>query len=391
MRLPFRDYHTVSFLEQWWPLPCSEPAKQPLDKALFLYFKENKAIGSKDRQEIAQNIYILIRWRHKLSALLDLEIQNEERRWKDYLFKSRDLDLERSFSRLTDAQNVSFPESLYQLFMGSLGKEKAFSVALTCNRAAPVFLRVNTLKTSRSDLLKELPQEWQAKEGPLEDSIILEKRVSLFQSTWFKEGYFEMQDLSSQQAADLVRPKVGDHVLDFCAGSGGKSLSIACKMKGKGQLYLHDVRPWALEEARERLRRAGVQNFQLLLPQSPQEKKLKQKMDWVLVDAPCSGSGTLRRNPDMKEKITLQSIKELVSLQRTIFEKALSFVKEGGYIVYATCSLLKAENDDQQAHFLKTYSLKQVGEPLHLLVQDGAGDGFFALVFQKQITPKNSN
>jgi 16S rRNA (cytosine967-C5)-methyltransferase len=384
MRLQFRDYHTISFLEQWWKLPCDKLPSQPLDKALFFYFKENKAIGSKDRQEIAQNIYTLVRWRHKLKALLELEPQKSDIRWKDYLFKSRDIDLTQPHPKLSAAQNVSFTQNLYDLFLSSLGETTAQEVALFSNQPAPVFLRVNTLKTSRSALLKELPETWQAQEGPLEHSIVLSKRVSLFQSSWFKEGLFEMQDLSSQQAANLVEPKVGDHVLDFCAGAGGKSLAIACKMQGKGQLYLHDVRPWALQEAKERLRRACVQNFQLLEPESPHEKKLKHKMDWVIVDAPCSGSGTLRRNPDMKEKITLQSLKELVSLQRTIFEKALSFVKDNGYIVYATCSLLKAENEDQKDHFLKTYPLVQVGCCLQLLPKPGLGDGFFAVVFQKK-------
>lgn len=387
MRLQFRDYHTVMFLEQWLPLTQKEVAKQALDKALYLYFKEHKAIGSKDRQEISQNIYRLVRWRLKIEALLKITKRPiSDLDWKDYLLESKDLDLTTFYRELTPWQNVSFPQELYELFVQSLGEELAQKVALDCNEPAPVFLRVNRLKTDRETLLKELPLEWGATSGPLEDSIILSKRVALFQSPWFRQGHFEMQDLSSQLVSTLVKAKAGDHVLDYCAGAGGKTLAIAPKLDGKGQIYLHDVRQWALEEAKERLGRAGIQNFQRLAHKSPQERKLKHKMDWVLTDVPCSGSGTLRRNPDMKEKIDRAAIKELVGLQRQIFEKALSFVKEDGHIVYATCSLLKEENQEQVAHFIKTYPVVAVGNEISTLPEPGLGDGFFGQVFKRKKT-----
>ena len=147
-------------------------------------------------------------------------------------------------------------------------------------------------------------------------------------------------------------------------------------MQGKGQIYLHDNRPWILTEARKRLNRAGIQNVQFNLP--------KRKMDWVLVDAPCSGTGTLRRNPDAKWKIDAPMIERLVQQQREIFQEALEHLSPTGRIVYATCSLLPEENERQVDYFLKTHSLVLDGEPLTLLPQDGGMDGFFAAVFKKQ-------
>ncbi len=121
----------------------------------------------------------------------------------------------------------------------------------------------------------------------------------------FKQGLFEVQDEGSQLIANLMDPTPGDQVMDYCAGSGGKTLAFAPKMQHRGQIYLHDIRPWALDEARKRLKRAGIQNAQVVLPEDPKLNKLRGKMDWVLVDAPCTGSGTFRRNPDMKWKFSL--------------------------------------------------------------------------------------
>ena len=145
------------------------------------------------------------------------------------------------------------------------------------------------------------------------------------------------------------------------------------RCKGKGQIYLHDIRSFALQEARKRLKRAGIQNYQILEPDSSHLSKLKKKMDWVLVDAPCSGTGTLRRNPDMKWKFNEEMLTRLKGQQRMIFEKALSFLKGEGRIVYATCSLLREENQDQVDHFLSTYSLTIEGSPLQTFHRWGHG------------------
>ncbi len=209
--------------------------------------------------------------------------------------------------------------------------------------------------------------------------------MNFFSLDEFKKGYFEVQDEGSQILAELVQTKPGDQFMDYCAGSGGKSLSVAAEMKNRGQIYLHDIRKRALQEAKKRLRRAGVENAQVINSGSPKLSKLKKKIDWVLVDAPCSGTGTLRRNPDMKWKFASEMPGRLAAEQRVIFEQGLSFVKPGGHIVYATCSLLREENQNQLDHFLKTYDLKLVDEPFQSLPHEGGMDGFYGVVFKKPV------
>jgi 16S rRNA C967 or C1407 C5-methylase (RsmB/RsmF family) len=151
-----------------------------------------------------------------------------------------------------------------------------------------------------------------------------------------------------------------------------------------GQFFLHDIRSQALLEAKKRLKRARIQNAQILLPDSTHKSRLLGKMDWVLVDAPCSGTGTLRRNPDMKWKFTLDSIERLVQEQRTIFAEALSYVKPGGHIVYATCSVLPQENEKQSLFFQQEHSLVQVGSCLSTHPAPQEMDGFFGVVLKKE-------
>jgi 16S rRNA C967 or C1407 C5-methylase (RsmB/RsmF family) len=182
--------------------------------------------------------------------------------------------------------------------------------------------------------------------------------------------------------ADLVEAKSGQRGLDYCSGSGGKTLAIAPKMGGKGELYLHDIRAYSLKEAVLRLRRAGIQNAQILPPDHATLKKLPGKMDWVLIDAPCSGTGTLRRNPDMKWKIDKAMIDRLVEEQRTIVKDALKYVKPEGRLVYATCSILPEENEAQVEFFISQLGLKLEKEPLKLLPQANGPDGFFGAVFK---------
>jgi 16S rRNA C967 or C1407 C5-methylase (RsmB/RsmF family) len=171
--------------------------------------------------------------------------------------------------------------------------------------------------------------------------------------------------------------------MDYCAGAGGKTLAFAPHMQNSGQVFLHDVRKHALLECRKRLKRAGIQNAQQIASDDTARlKKLKKKMDWVLVDAPCSGTGTLRRNPDMKWKFETQMLQRLIGQQRMIFEKALSFLKPGGRIVYGTCSILKEENQEQTDHILRTYPLEIEGEILKTVPRVGEMDGFYGVVFK---------
>jgi 16S rRNA C967 or C1407 C5-methylase (RsmB/RsmF family) len=272
---------------------------------------------------------------------------------------------------------VSFPQFLFEKIEKSW-KEECLAVCYACNAPAPLVLRVNRLKTTKQELIRRLlASNIEAKELE-DDAIYLPRRINFCVLPEFSEGLFEVQDLGSQCVAHCVQAIPGQSVLDYCAGSGGKSLAIAVTLENKGQLFLHDIRQKALLEAKKRLRRAGVGNAQIVshLP------RLKGRMDWVLTDVPCSGSGTLRRNPDMKWKITEELLQRLVAEQRQIFAEALIFLKPKGHIVYATCSLLREENDEQVDYFLSHHPLK-LDRIFRSAPHISPMDGFFAAVFHK--------
>jgi 16S rRNA (cytosine967-C5)-methyltransferase len=364
----FRDYHLLQLLTAYYS------DNKPIDVAICHYFRNNKALGSKDRAALAEAAYGLVRWQGLLEALAPhaswlerLELFHTQ----PWLQK---LDLPAH-------QRVSFPPSLYDLLCASYGTEKAEQLCLICNEAAPTYVRVNTLKCSRDELLARWQDKYDvAATSHSSDGIVFFQKIHFYSLPEFQEGLFEIQDEASQLVAQLVAAEPGNRVLDYCAGAGGKALAIAPRLQQRGQIVLHDIREYALQEARQRLRRAGVQNMQILHSTSPHLASWKKKMDWVLVDAPCTGTGTLRRNPDMKWRFDTDMLERLIGQQRNIFEKALSYLKPGGHIVYATCSMLPQENSCQIEHFQQTYNLEIVGTPLQTLPTKGGMDGFFGAV-----------
>lgn len=371
-KLPYREFHLFSLLEAY------DRQSLPLDRFINHYFRQHPALGSKDRPFIAETVYALIRWQGLLDALIDAPTW--QKRYAAFL--TTDLEKMCQQQEIPLAKKVSFPEELFNLLVHDYGVEKGTELCLASNQPAPTTVRVNRLKISQEALFERWKDKYEISLTPLSsDGIIFHKKMNFFQLPEFKEGLFEIQDEGSQLIAHLVQAKPGQQILDYCAGSGGKTLAFAPALQGTGQIYLHDIRPFALQEARKRLRRAGIQNSQIILPTSPHLHRLKKKMDWVLVDAPCSGTGTLRRNPDMKWKFNLEMLARLVGQQRMIFEKALSFLVPEGRIVYATCSMLKAENQSQVEHFLKTYGLQIEGEPFQSFPTPGRMDGFFGVIF----------
>ena len=376
MKKPFREHHLFQILASF------EKQQLPLDVFLRNYFRANKAVGSKDRKEICEAIYGMIRWRGLLDHIAEKPL-NWESRFRAFANFSPEKWL--NDTAVPAHVRVSFPKSFYQLLTDSLGEEKTFQFCISCNAPAPTTVRVNLLKTSRAALI----EKWQGiyKISPCQHSatgIRFEEKINFFGLEEFKAGFFEVQDEASQLIADLIAAQPGERFLDYCAGSGGKSLAIAPKLQGRGQLFLHDVRPHALLEARKRLKRAGIQNAQPLPEDSPNKAGIRGRMDWVLVDAPCSGTVTLRRNPDMKWKFDEQMVQRLVQEQRQIFKEAMSYLKPGGHIVYATCSVLPQENEQQAAHFLNHFPLEQIGQPFTSFPVAGEMDGFFGVVFKKK-------
>jgi len=374
MRLPFCDHHIVAFLEDF------EGSNKPLDLCLSEYLRAHKSIGAHDRRMIGETLYGMIRWKTLIDAICPSSYAG------DRLVCFRGLHREEEWKNLDipEPARLGIPDFLYQKFLKMFGKEKLVGLCKVLNEPAPTTIRANLLKTNRDDLLGRLQKEFEA--SPCEYApagIQFKKRTPLFSLPEFKEGLFEVQDEGSQLVAGQVQAKPGDSVLDFCSGSGGKTLAFAPLMKGKGQIYLYDIRPWVLLEARKRLKRAGIQNSQCLPPGHPQLTSIQGKMDWVLVDVPCSGTGTLRRNPDMKWKIDGAMIERLVSQQREIMVEAVKFLKPGARLVYATCSILDDENEGQTEYFSKNLPLELEGKPLSLLPKEGGMDGFYSAVFRK--------
>lgn len=373
MKLSFPEYHLFQLLKRF------ESQHLPLDLFLSQYFRAHKQLGSKDRRTIAQAVYGMSRWQSLLDHLIDGPTSWEKRY---ALFRGFQPHQYLYVNTIPLHVRISFPQPLFSLLVEDYGEEKALNLCQICNTEAPIVVRTNPLKTTRASLLKRLE--------PFEASaciyapfgIQIKQRAPLVALPEFKEGLFEIQDEASQCAAQLAQVKPGDQVLDYCAGAGGKTLAFAHQMENQGQIYLHDIRSYILEQAKKRLKRAGIQNAQFLHPKHPHLETLKKKMDWVFVDAPCSGTGTLRRNPDQKWKFSLALLNRLIGQQRMIFERALSFVKPGGHIIYATCSILHAENEKQTNHFMETYNLKMAKEPFVSLPHYGGMDGFYAAVFK---------
>lgn len=362
---PFRRKHLTSFL-------LTVSSDRPLDAQLRAYFKSHRSLGSKDRKDIAEFVYGLTRW----SALVGHFAPSDD---VDDIIETYTILEKKHFAvEAPPHVEVSFPKWLYEKFESQYG-DKTKQLCLLLNEQAPVTLRANPLKTTRAQLMKRLLSFNPKPTEHAPFGITLPKRENLFGDDTFKEGLFEVQDEGSQLIADLVRCKPKDHVLDFCAGSGGKSLAFAHKMEGKGQLYLHDIRKHALVEAKKRMKRAGVQNVQF----STWKDIKKKQMDWVVLDVPCSGTGTFRRNPDMKWKLTPQGLEEIKEKQKNIFAQTFPLCKVEGNIVYMTCSLLHEENEAMVEHFLASYPVALAQKPFVSMPTSGGMDGFFCAVLKK--------
>jgi 16S rRNA (cytosine967-C5)-methyltransferase len=278
-------------------------------------------------------------------------------------------------------------------------------MAAALNSQAPLDLRVNALKASREDVVAELakaPIECEAMPyAPL--GIRLRRKPALQNLPLFKDGAIEVQDEGSQVLSQIVGAKRGEMVADFCAGAGGKTLALGAAMRNTGRLYAFDVSEKRLAKLKPRLARSGLSNVHPVVLAHENDAKVKRlagKIDRVLVDAPCSGLGTLRRNPDVKWRQTPESLSELNVKQMSILNAAARLVKQGGRLVYATCSLLDEENDAIVEQFLAQqpeFELVPMQEVLaeqkialdmdkylKLLPHRHQTDGFFAAVLTRR-------
>ncbi len=394
----------------------------PADAILSRYFREHPKLGSRERNAVAEGVYAVLRnkltyasfsesghgpamRRLTLLGLADVAgtdalagLSAEEVEWLQ-----RIATIDRN--ALPPALRANLPQWLYDRLVARDGEAATLLLAEALNRPAPLDLRVNALKAKREDVIAELATAPIVCEptpyAPL--GIRVMKKPALQNLPLFQSGAIEVQDEGSQLLAQIVTAKRGEMVVDFCAGAGGKTLALGAAMRNTGRLYAFDVSEKRLAKLKPRLARSGLSNVHPVLIAHENDAKVKRlagKIDRVLVDAPCSGLGTLRRNPDMKWRQTPESILELNAKQAAILSSAARLVKPGGRLVYATCSLLDEENEAIAGQFLAAHAdfalvpmaeilLEQkipleMRDYLKLAPHLHQTDGFFAAIFERK-------
>ena len=399
------------------------PARTPADAELRRFFRERKQLGPKDRALVADTVYAALRRRRllehvtpnatpremALATLVKLQgvgisqieaaLNDDERTWLAVL-KAMDLEA------LPYEIRADLPDWVIERLRRRMGEAEMLELARGLQRGAPLDLRVNSLKAPREAVLEALDYDEieaaPARISPL--GVRVKGKPALNQHPMFLDGAVEVQDEGSQVLGMLVEPRRGEMVVDFCAGAGGKTLQMGAAMGSTGRLYAFDVSDKRLANLAPRLKRSGLSNVfpqRIANENDPKVKRLRGKIDRVLVDAPCTGLGTLRRNPDLKVRQTPEGLAELNAKQRAILDSAASLVKPGGRLVYGTCSLLAEENEEIVKDFLARHAdfsllpAKQVLEKqglkvkgaddyLHLYPHVHDTDGFFAAVLERK-------
>jgi 16S rRNA (cytosine967-C5)-methyltransferase len=301
--------------------------------------------------------------------------------------------------------DYSFPDWMVEKFIEQYGESEAEKICSSLNEQAPLTLRVNTLKTTveqcQAALSKQGIEATKTLLSPF--GLNLSKRINVFSLAVFRDGWFEVQDEGSQLLPFLTDPKPNAKLLDVCAGAGGKTLEFAALMKNRGEIFAADINSYRLEELRKRTKRAGAQNVRIQEIQAIEDlnERYSNFFDMVFVDAPCSGLGTIRRNPGMKWMVTEQTVNEVSEKQISILHSSAPLVKLGGRIVYATCTLLRQENEDVVEEFVVrnpefklveangllekwNNGLLAAGSFFKLLPHVNGTDGFFCAVLEKQ-------
>jgi 16S rRNA (cytosine967-C5)-methyltransferase len=279
----------------------------------------------------------------------------------------------------------SIPDWLNELGKKELGKQWEKEIE-AMNIPAPTVIRVNTLKTDRKSLKNDLRQERIDTEvlSKYPDALQLVEKANIFRTDAFQNGLFEIQDAGSQMISPYLNIQPGMRIVDACAGAGGKTLHLSALMENKGQIYALDIHEWKLQELKKRAKRAGAQNIQTKVIDSTKViKKLENSADRLLIDAPCSGLGVLSRNPDAKWKLSLDFIETVKKEQEKILNDYCKMVKPGGAMVYATCSILPSENQEQVQKFLSNHPEFKLVREKQILPSQSGFDGFYMAYLEK--------
>ena len=397
--------------------------RQPADAVLSAFFRAHRC-GPRERAFIAEAGYALLRRKRSLAAWIGPDATVKQlvlaalvrhcgvsQRMLEAALSKRDADWLSELKAkpepaLTLAEQTDLPDWLIERLSALMPEAELQALARTLNQPAPLDLRVNAQKTNRAAVLAQLAEEGLAATACpyAPEGIRLAGKPFLAKHPLFLDGSIEVQDEGSQLLGHLLAPKRGEMVVDFCAGAGGKTLLLGALMRSTGRLYALDVSEKRLAKLKPRLARSGLSNVHPMVIAHENDthvKRLAGKCDRVLVDAPCSGLGTLRRNPDLKWRQTPQSVAELAVKQAAILAAAAKLLKPGGRLVYATCSLLPEENAQIVDAFLAAHpafarrrasdvlaaqgiALDLPGDDLQLLPQVHGTDGFYAAVLERQ-------
>lgn len=398
------------------------PLEYPADATMRRFFQDNPMLGAQDRAFIAEAVFGILRHRFFLESLA--KIETPRALTLAYLVKLQGMNLRELTSMISETEakwlaeikaikpdmfplaiQAEFPAWLVEKLQCFMSDTDILDFGLSLQKSAPLDLRVNTILAKRDEVLETLKQEGiDAQATPYSHcGIRIAGKPAINRHTLFLSGKIEVQDEGSQLLGYLLAPKRGEMVVDFCAGAGGKSLLLGALMNSKGRIYAFDVSEKRLNNLKPRFKRSGLSNLHIQRITNENDIKVKRlagKIDRVLVDAPCSGLGTLRRNPDLKWRQSSQSINELKTKQAAILAAAANLLKPGGRLVYATCSFLPEENQTVVNEFLAAnhqFSLLNcaellsqqkisldTGEFLQLSPQLHQTDGFFAAALTRK-------
>lgn len=374
------------------------------DKVIERILKANPKWGSRDRAYIAENTYEMVRWWRLINFVADNQESNINKGSLWHMFGVWQVLKGAEYPAWTEFKNIkpayinkrkeeaqkdlriaqSIPDWLNDLGKEQIGETWADEIA-ALNTPAALVIRTNTLKITRDELLKQLHQQ-EIKAEPIPgytEAIRIIKRTNLFANPLFKAGFFEVQDASSQSVAEYLDVKPGMHIIDACAGAGGKTLHLSALMQSKGRIISMDTEAWKLEELRKRAKRSGAQNIETRTIQEGTITKLYNSADRVLLDVPCSGLGVIKRNPDAKWKLKPDFIEQITITQQQILSEYAKMVKPGGKLVYATCSILPQENAKQVELFLANNAEFSLVKQQTISPAQSGFDGFFMALIEK--------
>ncbi|WOD44225.1 RsmB/NOP family class I SAM-dependent RNA methyltransferase [Hwangdonia lutea] len=378
------------------------------DKVIQQLLKRDKRWGARDRAFVAETTYDIVRWKRLYAEIADVkEPFDRDNLWRMFAvwatlkgiklpdwkyFEGTPLrKIKGRFDELSKVRKFkeSIPDWMDEIGRKELGDAVWTKEIAALNEQADVILRVNTLKTTKEKLQTELFDLDIETEflNNYPSALKLKERANVFSTEAFKKGHFEVQDASSQLVAEFLNVKPGMRVVDACAGAGGKTLHIAALMENKGQIIALDIYQNKLNELKRRAKRNGAHNIENRVIDSTKViKKLYDKADRVLIDAPCSGLGVLRRNPDAKWKLQPDFIEKIKNTQQDILQQYSRMVKVGGQMVYATCSVLPSENQKQVDKFLTSDTGKSFIfiKDKKVLAHKSGFDGFYMALLERK-------